>query len=367
MPSYLTEPTYRHGSPALTGVLLINLGTPEAPSAPAVRRYLGEFLADPRVVEIPRPLWWLILHGIILNVRPRRSAAKYASVWTSEGSPLKVHVERQAKLLRGRLGLAGQQVRVDYAMRYGEPSIPATLSRLKAAGCTRLLLLPLYPQYAASTTATAIDAACAWLQTVRNQPEVRTVRSFADHPGYIEALAASVREHWASNGRPTSSYRLVMSFHGLPRYTLDRGDPYHCECQKTGRLLAEALGLAQEQYQICFQSRFGRAEWLQPYTAPTLRALARQGVQKVDVICPGFPADCLETLEEIAIEGKATFIEAGGREYNYVACLNERDDWIGALADIAASHLQGWPTKTLPDLSSLELSALRARALGAPS
>lgn len=367
MPSYLPEPAYRHGSPALTGVLLINLGTPEAPSAPAVRRYLGEFLADPRVVEIPRLPWWLILHGIILNVRPRRSAEKYAAVWTSEGSPLKVHVERQAKLLRGRLGLAGQQVRVEYAMRYGEPSIPVTLSRLKAAGCTRLLLLPLYPQYAASTTATAIDAACAWLQTVRNQPEVRTVRSFADHRGYIEALAASVREHWASRGRPTGSYRLVMSFHGLPRYTLDRGDPYHCECQKTGRLLAEALGLAQEQYQICFQSRFGRAEWLQPYTAPTLRALARQGVQKVDVICPGFPADCLETLEEIAIEGKATFIEAGGREYNYVACLNERDDWIRALADIAASHLQGWPTTAPPDLPSLELSSLRARALGAPS
>ena len=367
MPGYFPEPVYRHGSSTNSAVLLINLGTPAAPTATAVRRYLKEFLSDPRVVEIPRAVWWLILNGIILNIRPRRSAEKYAAVWTAEGSPLRVHVERQAKLLRGLLGQAGHRVLVDFAMRYGEPSISATLSRLKAEGCTRILLLPLYPQYSASTTASAFDAVGAWLQRVRNQPEIRTVRNFADHPGYIAALAASVREHWFSHPRPDRSYRLVMSFHGLPRYTLDKGDPYHCECQKTGRLLAEALSLGQEQYQVCFQSRFGRAEWLQPYTAPTLRALARQGVQKVDVICPGFPADCLETLEEIAIEGKATFIEAGGREYNYVACLNERDDWIRALADIAASHLQGWPTTTPPDPSSLELSALRARALGAPS
>lgn len=196
MSRYLPEPAFRHGSPTQTAVLLINLGTPEAPTATAVRRYLKEFLWDRRVVEIPRPVWWLILNAIILRVRPRRSAEKYASVWLAEGSPLKVHVERQAKLLRGFLGQAGHRVIVDYAMRYGEPSIPATLSRLKAGGCTRILLLPLYPQYAASTTATAIDAASAWLQSVRNQPEIRTVRSFADHPGYIAALAASVREHW---------------------------------------------------------------------------------------------------------------------------------------------------------------------------
>ncbi|HCZ17286.1 MAG TPA: ferrochelatase [Candidatus Accumulibacter sp.] len=367
MPRYLPEPAWRHGSPAQTAVLLINLGTPDAPTAPAVRRYLKEFLSDPRVVEIPRPIWWLILNGIILRVRPRRSAEKYASVWAAEGSPLKVHVERQATLLRGYLGQAGHRVVVDYAMRYGEPSIPAKLSQLKAGRCTRILLLPLYPQYAASTTATAVDVVCAWLQSVRNQPEIRTVRSFADHPGYIAALAASVREHWASSGQPGASYRLVMSFHGLPRYTLDKGDPYHCECQKSGRLLAEALGLAPEQYQICFQSRFGRAEWLQPYTAPTLKALGKLGVQRVDVICPGFPADCLETLEEIAIEGRAEFTRAGGKDYHYVPCLNERDDWLHALADIAAGHLQGWPTRMLPEQTSLELSALRARAGGASS
>ncbi|WP_291989133.1 ferrochelatase [Candidatus Accumulibacter sp. ACC007] len=367
MPRYLPEPAYRHGSPEKTAVLLINLGTPEEPTAPAVRRYLKEFLSDSRVVEIPRPVWWLILNGIILRLRPRRSAEKYASIWTAEGSPLKVHVERQAKLLRGFLGQAGHQVVVDYAMRYGEPSIAATLSRLKAAGCTRILLLPLYPQYAASTTATAIDAVGSWLQSVRNQPEIRSLRSFADHPGYIAALAASVREHWASSGPPGDSYRLIMSFHGLPRYTLDKGDPYHCECQKSGRLLAEALGLTAERYQVCFQSRFGRAEWLQPYTAPTLKALGKQGVQRVDVICPGFPADCLETLEEIAIEGRAEFLHGGGKEFHYLPCLNERDDWIRALADIAETQLRGWPTKLVPDPAGLELSALRAKALGASS
>lgn len=365
MPRYLPEPGYRHGTEAKTAVLLINLGTPEAPSTAAVRRYLKEFLSDPRVVEIPRAIWWLILNGIILNVRPKKSAEKYASVWTPDGSPLKVHTERQAKMLRGFLGASGHRVPVDYAMRYGQPSIPATLSRLKAEGCTRILLLPLYPQYSSSTTATAFDAASAWAASIRNQPEIRTIRSFADDPGYIDALASSVRQHWMVNGHPTTSYRLIMSFHGVPRYTLDKGDPYHCECHKTARLLAEALNLAADEYQICFQSRFGRAEWLQPYTATTLTSLGKQGVQRVDVICPGFPADCLETLEEIAIEGKAEFIQAGGQDYRYIPCLNERDEWIHALTSLAATHLQGWPTRNVPDPATLEISALRAKALGA--
>lgn len=367
MPRFLAEPDSPHGRPTQTAVLLINLGTPEAPTSGAVRRYLKEFLSDPRVVEIPRALWWLILNGIILNVRPRKSAEKYASVWTAEGSPLKVHSERQAKLLRGFLGAAGHYVVVEQAMRYGQPSIDAALSCLKASGVNRVLLLPLYPQYSASTSATAFDAVYSWARRIRNQPEIRTVRSFCDHPGYIDALAASVREHWKANGYPDKSYRLIMSFHGVPRYTLDKGDPYHCECQKTGRLLATALGLAADSYEICFQSRFGRAEWLQPYTAKTLERLGLEGIQRVDLICPGFPADCLETLEEIAIEGKAEFIEAGGKEYHYIPCLNERDDWIHALADLAETHLQGWPTKTPPDPAALAASASRAKALGAPA
>ena len=365
MPRLLAEPAFRHGTAAKTAVVLINLGTPEAATTPAVRRYLKEFLSDPRVVEIPRALWWLILNGVILRVRPKKSAEKYAAIWTSDGSPLKVHTERQSKRLRGFLGEAGHQVRVDYAMRYGQPSIPATLSRLKADGCTRILLLPLYPQYSSSTTATAFDAAFRWAQTLRNQPEIRTLRSFADHPGYIEALAASVRAHWARHGCPSDSYRLIMSFHGVPRYTLEKGDPYHCECHKTGRLLAEALELDAEHYQICFQSRFGRAEWLQPYTAPTLKALGQQGVQRVDIMCPGFPSDCLETLEEIAIEGQAEFLQAGGKDYQYIPCLNEGDDWIHALADLATTHLQGWPTRNVPAAAALESSARRAKALGA--
>jgi ferrochelatase len=367
MPSYLTEPTYRHGSPALTGVLLINLGTPEAPSAPAVRRYLGEFLADPRVVEIPRPLWWLILHGIILNVRPRRSAAKYASVWTSEGSPLKVHVERQAKLLRGRLGLAGQQVRVDYAMRYGEPSIPATLSRLKAAGCTRLLLLPLYPavrgQYHGHgyRRCLRLVADCPQPAGSTHGQEFRRPPGLHRSPGRQRSRALG--EQWPADQfvSPGHEFSRAAALHARS------GRPLPLRVPEDRPPVGRGTRSGPEQYQICFQSRFGRAEWLQPYTAPTLRALARQGVQKVDVICPGFPADCLETLEEIAIEGKATFIEAGGREYNYVACLNERDDWIGALADIAATTCRAGRRRLAPDLSSLELSALRARALGAPS
>lgn len=365
MTTLLREPAHRHGTVAKTAVLLINLGTPEAPTASAVRTYLKEFLSDPRVVEIPRALWWLILNGIVLNVRPKKSAAKYASIWTDDGSPLKVHSERQAKMLRGFLGQAGHQVLVANAMRYGHPSIPATLARLKAEGCTRILLLPLYPQYSSSTTASAFDAAFAWLAALRNQPEIRTVRSFADDPGYIAALAASVSEHWLVHGRPSASYRLIMSFHGVPRSTLEKGDPYHCECHKTGRLLAEALALRPDEYQICFQSRFGRAQWLQPYTAPTLEALGKEGVRRVDVMCPGFPADCLETLEEINIEGDASFVAAGGKEYRYIACLNERDDWISALAAIATTHLQGWPTQALPDAAALELGALRAKALGA--
>lgn len=345
MPFFRQEPSLPPDAAPRTGVLLINLGTPEAPTAPALRRYLGEFLADPRVVEIPRLLWWPILHGIILNTRPAKSAAKYASVWLPEGSPLRVHTERQAKLLKGALGQAGHRLVVDYAMRYGQPSVAAALERLKAQNCQRILLLPMYPQYAGSTSATALDMAYGWLQETRNQPEIRVVRDFHAHPGYIAALAASVRQHWSEAGQPGDSYRLMLSFHGVPKRTVDLGDPYQRECLESGRLLGEALGLPREKLEICFQSRFGKAEWLQPYTAPTLQRLGREGVERVDLLCPGFTADCLETLEEIAMEGKADFLSAGGRVYHYIPCLNERPDWIAALADIVGTHLQGWPTR----------------------
>lgn len=363
---YLKEPDYTHGTANQTGILLINLGTPDAPTPKALRRYLKEFLSDPRVVEIPRVIWWLILNGIILNTRPKKSAAKYASIWMTEGSPLKVHTERQAKLLKGWLGQQVQSpFQVEYAMRYGNPSIASGIDKLKSAGCDRILLLPMYPQYAASTTATAFDAAFAHLAKMRNAPAIRTLRHYHDDAGYIAALAQNVHNHWQINGRPDV---LVMSFHGLPRYTLEKGDPYHCECQKTGRLLAEALGLNANQYRVTFQSRFGKAEWLQPYTDKTIEDLARNNAARVDVVCPGFTADCLETLEEINQEVRESFLHAGGCEFHYIPALNEQAEWIAALGQIALQNLHGWladPATSNHSPGCLQASARRAIQMGA--
>jgi len=362
---FAPEPPFTHGpgaSAPRTAILLCNLGTPDAPTAAALRRYLAEFLSDPRVVEIPRALWMLILHGIILRVRPAKSARKYASVWMPEGSPLRVWTERQAKLLGGYLGERGHRVTVRYAMRYGSPSIAAELDALRAQGATRVLVLPLYPQYSGPTTASVIDAVAAWSLKARTLPELRFVNHYHDDPGYIAALAHSVTAHWQKNGRPD---RLVMSFHGVPERTLHLGDPYHCECLKTARLLGEQLGLAAGSYSVTFQSRFGKAAWLQPYTEPTLQQLARDGVKRVDVLCPGFAADCLETLEEIAQEARDAFLTAGGEQFNYIPCLNDRHEWISALSAIAIQHLQGWPTMAEPDLAALEAQRQRALALGA--
>ena len=318
-------------------VLLINLGTPAAPTAPALRRYLKQFLWDPRVVEWPRALWWLVLNGIILNVRPKKSAEKYARIWTPEGSPLKVHTERQAKLLRGYLGQAGQgDIVIEWAMRYGEPSVAAALGRLKARGCGRILVVPLYPQYSLSTTASAMDAVSAWTRRHPQAAQIESVRSFHDAPRYIAALAAGINAHWMDYGRPD---KLVMSFHGLPKVSIARGDPYYGQCLESGQRLAEALGLSEADFAITFQSRFGPAEWLQPYTQASLESLARAGVRRVDVVCPGFVSDCLETLEEIAIECKAAFLAAGGQEFRYIPCLNERHEWIEALARLVRDRL----------------------------
>jgi len=361
MARYQAEPPYSHGTPSRIGVLLINLGTPGEPTPSAVRAYLKEFLSDPRVIEIPRALWLPILHLFVLNSRPQRSAQRYAQIWMNEGSPLKVHTERQTTMLRGYLGeRAKLPLVVDYAMRYGKPAIAERLSELKARQCDRILLVPLYPQYAASSTATAIDSAVAYLAGLRNQPALRTVRSFHDHPGYIGSLAQNVRDYWLKNRRPDV---LVMSFHGVPRATLDKGDPYHCECQKTGRLLAAELALKPEQFRLTFQSRFGRAQWLTPYTAEVLAELGKQKIARVDVICPGFVSDCLETLEEIAIEGKSIYLKAGGREFHHIPCLNERNDWIHALADLVLDNLHGWTAGGSG--AELEVTRLRAMAMGA--
>lgn len=331
-----------------TVVLLVNLGTPAAPDAGAVRRFLREFLSDPRVVEIPRIIWWPILYGIVLTFRPRKTAAKYAAIWSEKGSPLMAYSRQQAVLLRGYLGQRGLDVDVALAMRYGEPSVAAVMQQLKQSGTGRLLVLPMYPQYSATTTASVFDAVVDDLKATRNVPELRWVKSFYDHAGYIDALKHSVLDHWRKFGALAKGDRLVVSFHGIPKRSVALGDPYYSECQVTGRLLAESLGLNESEYLITFQSRFGRAEWLQPYTAPSLRKLAGEGAARVDLICPGFATDCLETLEEIAIEGKHEFLSAGGKQFHYIACLNDRPAFITALADLAAQHLQGWPISSSP-------------------
>jgi len=362
MPSpFQQERRYTHGTAPRTAVLLCNLGTPDEPTAPAVRRYLAQFLADPRVVEIPRLLWLPILHGIILRVRPAKSAAKYASIWTPQGSPLKVWTEKQALMLRGWLGENGHAVDVRYAMRYGNPSIASQLNALKADGVTRVLILPAYPQYSATTTASVFDDVYAWAAKTRNIPELRFVNRYHDDAGYIEALTQRIRAYWQMHGRPD---QLVMSFHGVPERTLHLGDPYHCECHKTARLLAKRLGLTPDQYKLTFQSRFGKAKWLEPYTEPTLKAMGAAGVKRVDVVCPGFTGDCLETLEEIAQEARDAFIASGGKEFNYIPCLNDSTEWITALSAIAQSHMQGWPLGAA-DAEALAASRTAALALGA--
>jgi ferrochelatase len=363
---YAPEPAYEHGTTARTGVLLVNLGTPAAATAKAVRPYLKQFLSDPRVVEIPRPVWWLILNGIILNTRPRKSAEKYASVWTSEGSPLRVHTEKQTLLLRGYLGDHIKSPHtVAWAMRYGSPSVDSVMQDLRAAGCDRILVLPLYPQYAASTTASVYDAVFAAVGRMRNVPSIRIVKHFHDHPAYISALATQVNQYWMENGKPD---KLVLSFHGVPRFSLDKGDPYHCECHKTARLLTQELGVDPEMVITTFQSRFGRAEWLKPYTIETMKRLGKTKTGRIDVFCPGFVADCLETLEEIAIENKAAFLKAGGKSFHHIPCLNERHEWIQAMARIVADNLHGWATSDY-DRGKAEreaqLSASRAKKLGA--
>jgi protoporphyrin/coproporphyrin ferrochelatase len=354
MSQYLGSAGFRHGTPERLGVLVTNLGTPDAPETRALRRYLKEFLWDPRVVEAPRPVWWLILNGIVLRTRPSRSAEAYRTVWTEAGSPLLQCAREQAAALEERLlaRLSGP-VEVVLGMRYGNPSIMAALEQLRAANVRRLLVLPLYPQYSASTTGSTFDALAAALTRWRWVPELRFVGRYHDEAGYIEALAASVRDHWDEHGR---GEHLVMSFHGVPRRYLDAGDPYHCQCQKTARLLAERLGLEAGDWSISFQSRFGKEEWLKPYTDETIRALGRRGLARIDVMCPGFSADCLETLEEIAVQNAEFFHAAGGKTLSYVPCLNTRADHLDFLADLVFRHLQGWP-ETGPARSDAELAA----------
>ena len=321
-------------APPRVGVLLTNLGTPDAAEAGAVRRYLGEFLSDRRVVEISPLLWQPILRGIILHTRPKKSAAAYREVWTKDGSPLAAITRRQAQALQARLG---DTVLVDWAMRYGQPAIDARLAALKAQGCERILIAPLYPQYCAATTATANDAAFAALAKMRWQPAIRTLPPYHDDTGYISALAARVTEGLAA--LDFAPERLVVSFHGMPQRTLALGDPYHCHCRKTARLLAEALGRPIE---TAFQSRFGRAKWLEPATDTTLQRLGAEGVRRIALVAPGFSADCLETLEELAIRGREQFLSAGGEHFAYLPCLNDSEAGMAMIEALVRRELSGW-------------------------
>ena len=321
-------------APRKVGVLLINLGTPDAPEPAAVRRYLAEFLSDPRVIEIPSFLWKPILHGLILRTRPRKSAHAYAQVWSEEGSPLAAITARQAKALQGRLG---SDILVDWAMRYGSPGIQGAIDRMVAAGVTRLLALPLYPQYCAATTASAIDATFAAIASRRVQPAIRTLPPYYDDPAYIDALARHlVRQLEALDFRPD---RLLLSFHGMPERTLKLGDPYHYHCQKTARLLGQALGMDAD---ISFQSRFGRAKWLEPATESVLAGYPGRGVKRVAIAAPGFSSDCLETIEELGIRGRETFLTAGGDDFARLDCLNDSAEGMELLELLVHRELAGW-------------------------
>ena len=355
---YQGSPTFTHQQEDRIGVLITNLGTPDAPTPKALHRYLKEFLWDPRVVEVPRLIWWFALNGVILRIRPRRSAKAYAGVFTEEGSPLLVHTRNQCTALQALLAEQGHgQVVVDFAMRYGTPSIPSVLEAMFNKGVRKLLVLPLYPQYSGSTAASTFDAIAKDFTARRWIPDLRFVSHYHDFAPFIAAAAQRIREHWDTHGRAD---KLLFSYHGVPMRYLHNGDPYHCECHKTSRLIAEALGLGKDEYITTFQSRFGREEWLKPYTDATLKAFPAQGVKSVQVFCPGFSADCLETIEEIGEENKHYFEEAGGERYEYITALNDRPDHIAALASLVHANLHGWQLQPAPERDAL------ARALGAP-
>ncbi|MDX1490911.1 MAG: ferrochelatase [Pseudohongiellaceae bacterium] len=351
------SPEFTHQQPDKIGVLITNLGTPDAPTTPALRKYLSEFLADPRVVEAPRLIWWFALHGVILRIRPSRSAKAYKTVFTEEGSPLLVHTRNQSAALAKEMQARGREdVIVDFAMRYGNPSMSSVLESMFQRGVRKLLVLPLYPQYSGSTAASTFDAINADFAKRRWIPDLRFVSHYHDYKPYIQSAAARIREHWEAHGRAD---KLMFSYHGVPKRYLSSGDPYHCECYKSSRLIAQELGLNEGEYITTFQSRFGREEWLQPYTDAVLKGFPGQGIKSVQVFCPGFSADCLETIEEIGEENRDYFLEAGGERYEYITALNDREDHIAALAQLIEENLQGW------HLDSAQGRAQRAKEVGA--
>lgn len=341
----LSDPQIRQLAAPKVGVLVVNLGTPATTSPQDIRRYLGQFLSDQRVIEIPPIVWQIILRGFILPFRPRKLSPKYESIWMEGGSPLLIYSQAQADGLEKQLQNKGYDIPVRLAMRYGEPAMHEVLSELASLGCERILMVPLYPQYAASTTATAVDELNRYLKKRRNQPETRTIKSYAQHEGYIQPLVQSIRQHWQTHEKPQ---RLVLSYHGIPYKSIEKGDSYYRDCMLTTAAVREALADENVPVFATFQSRFGAEKWLEPYTEPTLRQWAKEGVESVHVACPGFLADCLETLEEIQMECQEAFLEDGGKQFSYIPCLNADPAWIEGLCDIVLQNLQGWE---LPELS----------------
>ncbi|MCY7294779.1 ferrochelatase [Alteromonas sp. a30] len=352
---YRGNAAFTHSQADKIGVLITNLGTPQAPTKAALKPYLREFLSDPRVVEVPRLLWQLILNGVILNIRPKRSAHAYSTVWTDRGSPLLYHTQDQRDALKAELQKAyGDDIVVEMAMRYGEPSISKTIDNMLQQGVRKLLVLPLYPQYSASTTGSTFDAIAADFTRRRWLPDFRFINHYHDDDRYIDALVDSIQAHRNKNGKAD---KLIFTYHGIPLRYLKNGDPYHCECYKTTRLVAEKLGLNKDEYMTTFQSRFGREEWLQPYTDMTLKALPSEGVKSVQMVCPGFSSDCLETIEEIGEENRDYFMQAGGESYQYIPCLNSTDGHIQALTNIIKDNLHGWKVASKDDILIREQQA----------
>nr|WP_136251065.1 ferrochelatase [Ningiella ruwaisensis] len=355
---YRSQTAFTHAQADKIGVLISNLGTPEAPTKQALRPYLKQFLSDPRVVEVPKLVWYFVLNGIILNIRPKRSAQAYKTVWTDEGSPLLTHTKHQASGIQKRLShIYGEDVMVDFAMRYGEPSVSSAIDRLLNKGARKILLLPLYPQYCASTTGSTFDALAQDFVKRRWLPDFQFISHYHEHPEYIQCVADKIRAHWDAHGRAD---KLIFSYHGIPKRYLLNGDPYHCECHKTTRLIAQVLELDEGSYMTSFQSRFGREEWLKPYTDETLKSLPGKGVKAVQVVCPGFSSDCLETIEEIGEENREYFMEAGGQSYEYIPCLNSDDAHLDMLSSLIQAHLSHW--KVGDDYNQREA---RAKAIGA--
>ncbi len=355
-----TREVVAHREAARTGILLVNLGTPEAPTPKALRAYLKQFLGDPRVIEVPRPIWWFILNGIILPFRAPRSARAYASVWTEQGSPLMTASRELADALHDKLQTNSDRLEVILAMTYGQPSIDAAVEQLRDRNIQRLLVLPMYPQYSATTTAPIFDQLTRALRRLRWLPELRFINDYYREDGWVDAIADSIRSFQIEHGKPE---KLLFSFHGIPKKYLQLGDPYHCQCRVSARRITERLGLADDSWELSFQSRLGRAEWLKPYTDKTLERMAGEGIRNVQVICPGFSIDCLETLEEIAMEGREEFIEAGGERLDYIPCLNAGSAHVRFLARLCYKHGQGWPDfdgVRPPDTAELEARVERA-------